>query len=169
MTTEYLNLLKARWLETYYMWLSTVFSFELRDSRQSASKWVILMDPTYINGLFVYPGAAVKSTPTWYFHLYTEPTCSLHVAQFKLPPLLQTRTMNASGLYCEGVPARIPNKTPSIRRFFPCIFSNPVAKCVDGTLNYAKNRCLQQSLLINTSTSGPTTWQYKKTAPLHTA
>ena len=88
--------LKARWLETDCIWLSRVLPFELRDSRQSASKWVILMDPAYINGLFVYPGAAVKRTPTWYFHLYTEPTCSLHIAQFKLPPLLQPRTMNAS-------------------------------------------------------------------------
>lgn len=96
MATEYLHPLKARWLETDCIWFSRVFPFELRDSRQSASKWVILMDPAYINGLFVYPGAAVKRTPTWYFHLYTEPTCSLHIAQFKLPPLLQSWTMNAS-------------------------------------------------------------------------
>jgi len=89
MATEYLHLLKARWLETDCIWLSTVFPFELRDSRQSASKWVILMDPTYINELFVYTGAAVKSTPTWYFHLYAEPTWSLHVAQFKFPHYYQ--------------------------------------------------------------------------------
>jgi hypothetical protein len=88
------------------------------------------MDPTYINGLFVYPGAAVKCTPTWYFHLYTEPTCSIHIAQFKFPSLLQARAMNTSAFYCKGVPARIPNKTLSILRFFSCTFLNPKAKCV---------------------------------------
>lgn len=160
MATECLHPLKALWLERDCMWLSRVFPFELRDSRQSASKWVILMDPAYINELFVYPGAAVKGTPTWYFHLYTEPTCSLHIDQFKLPPLLQPRTMNASGLYCEGVPARIPDKTPSTLRFFSCLFSNPAAKCVDGTLNYANNSGIQQSLLTHAAISGPTTWQY---------
>lgn len=148
MATEYLHPLKARWLERDCIWWSRAFPFELRDSRQSASKWVILMDPTYINGLFVYPGAAVKCTLTWYFHLYTEPTCSFHIVQFKLPSLLQARTMNTSALYCKAVPVRIPNKTPSILIFFPA-FSQSLKLNACGRCFKLRQEPLYSAIIIH--------------------